>query len=428
MWQRRHFSRNIRAIIRKVEEMKKIIIISDFIEGKPVVASVRYADLMQHINKCYETIVINNKFLGAYKSEYAKVNYKFNTIRSRFTQTLEDKEISKSYNKFEKILRNKFILSIWRNYSSSKIKFNKLNFNLFNQVNNILQNNDICAIFITVPDIHGLYIVDYIKRRYSNVPVIVEVRDIINHNIGKGNPRYTMKNAEKLLIFRADGIIALSDGIYEYYKKMDGNKKIKVIRNGYNEEEFSECRYASLKDKKKITLAHIGSIYKGRNLADFIEALIKISEKRDVPIEFDVVGYLDNEALSDFEYLRNKINQSRVNINLVGTVQHKKAIRYLKKCDISVVLTHKTGSDYAIPGKAFEYIGACKPIIAVTTNKELIELIDGTYGECAGHNIEEIVDKLLCIMKSEYNFEDRLIFSRENQANNIINFIEEIAT
>ena len=43
----------------------------------------------------------------------------------------ENKEISKSYNKFDKILRNKLILSIWRNYSSSKIKFNKLNFNLF---------------------------------------------------------------------------------------------------------------------------------------------------------------------------------------------------------------------------------------------------------------------------------------------------------
>lgn len=382
---------------------------------------------MKHINKFYQTIVINNEMYGSYKSEYAKINYKFNTAKSKFTQTLDDKQELKSKNKFEKILRNKLVLSIWRNYSNSQIKFKKLNLTLYNQLNKLLQGNDIYAIFVTVPDIHGLYIVDYIKKEFSNIPIIVEIRDILNNNIGKGNPRYVLKKAEKLLIYRSDVIVALSEGIYEYYNKINQDKNIKVIRNGYDAQDFSECKYESLKDKKKIILAHVGSIYKGRNLADFIEALIKVSDSVDMAIEFDVVGYLDNEALNDFATLKDKIKKSRVKIKLLGTMQHKEAISYLKKCDISVVITHKLGSDYAIPGKTFEYIGACKPIIAVTKDKELMQLIDGKYGECAGHNIDEIAVKILKIISSDYNFENRLMFSRENQVSSIMNLIEEVA-
>jgi hypothetical protein len=407
--------------------MKKIIIISDFIEGQPVVASVRYEDLMQHINKHYETIVINNEMYGSFKSEYAQSNYKFNTTKNKFTQTLNDKRVSKSNSKLQRILRNKWILSIWRNYSNSKVKFNKLNLTLFNGINKVLQKNDVYAIFLTIPDIHGLYIIDYIKRKYNNMTVVVEVRDILNNNIGKGNPRFIMRKAERILISRADGVIALSKGIEDYYKKMDTNKKMRVIRNGYNAEDFAECKYEPIKNRDEIRLAHVGSIYKGRNLKDFIAALVKVSEKNNIKIKFDIVGYLDIEASKDIEETRFNLQGTGVIVNIVGRLPHKEAIKYLKQCDISVILTHKIGSEYAIPGKTFEYIGACKPLIAVTKDKDLIELVDGKYGECADHNVERIEAKLLKLIVTEYNFEDRLKFSREWQANNIINFIEEVA-
>ena len=54
-------------------------------------------------------------------------------------------------------------------------------------------------------------------------------------------------------------------------------------------------------------------------------------------------------------------------------------------------------------------------------------LIDGKYGECAGHNIDEIAVKILKIISSDYNFENRLMFSRENQVSSIMNLIEEVA-
>ncbi|PGK86589.1 hypothetical protein CN911_30230, partial [Bacillus thuringiensis] len=70
---------------------------------------------------------------------------------------------------------------------------------------------------VTVPDVYGLYILEYIKEKYPDIPAVVEVRDIIDHNIGTGNPTYIYRKAEKIMLKYADGIIALSKGIYKHY-------------------------------------------------------------------------------------------------------------------------------------------------------------------------------------------------------------------
>lgn len=405
--------------------MKKLLIISDFIENQPVVASVRYCDLMPYISKKFFTIVINDEGKGNKKSIYSNVNFKYNISKSKFTQRIELR--NKKRNLIETLLRNKLILTIWRNYSNSFYCFRKKNIGMLKELDDFLLLNSIEAIFITVPDIHGLYILDYIKRKHIKIPAIVEVRDILNNKIGGGNPSYTLKNAERILINRADGIIALSNGIEEYYKKFDTDKKIRVITNGYNAEDFKDCKYESINNKNEITLAHVGSIYKGRNIKDFISALIKLSKTSNINVVFNEVGFLDSEAIKDIEELSDDIKGSKVKVNILGTMSHEEAIKYLIECDISVILTHKIGSEYAIPGKTFEYIGASKPIIAVTKDKNLIELIDGKFGECAEHKVDKIEEKLQKLLKTHYDFENRFQFSREIQSNNIINFIEEVA-
>jgi glycosyltransferase involved in cell wall biosynthesis len=404
--------------------MKKLLVISDFIEEQPVVASVRYFDLMRYIASNFFTVVINDETNGTQKSMFANINFKFVTAKSRFTQSLQAGKSKKSW--LEILLRNRLVLSIWRNYSNSFNSFKKKNMELFKKLDDYLSVNTVEAIFITVPGIFGLYIVDFLKRKYDSIPVVAEVRDILNNNIGNGNPKFILRKAERILINRSDGIIALSKGIEDYYRKLDSSKKIRVIKNGYNEQEFIECKYESINDKEAIKLAHVGSIYKGRNLKDFIKALINVSKKNMMRIEFDIVGYLDSDASRDIEELSSELQGTDVTINIVGTLPHEEAIKYLKQCDISVILTHRIGSEYAIPGKTFECIGACKPIIAVTKDRDLVELIDGKYGECAEHNAKQIEAKMMKLMKTEYNFEDKLKFSRENQSNNIISFIEEV--
>lgn len=404
--------------------MKEIIVISDFIEGQPVVASVRYSELMEFISKKYSAVVINNECNGEFKSKFGSINFKFKTTLSKFTRSLNNRKVKLSC--IERALRNRFILSIWRNYSCSRYKFIKQNKKLLKTLEVYIKNNNIYAVFITVPDISGIYLAQYIKNLNRKIYLIFEIRDILNNSIGKGNPKFVIKKAENILTSIADGIITLSEGIYNYYRKFDGTEKMEIIRNGYSEYDFMECEYKHIYNEAKLKFVHIGSIYKGRNLRDFVFALIKLGDLLEREIQFDVVGYLDDDAIKDVEYLIDDLGKSKVSVNILGALSHEECIRYLKTCDIAVILTHKKGSEYAIPGKAFEYIGACKPIIAVTVDKELIELVNNKYGECADHNQMDILEKILKILKSNYSFYDRFQFSRENQAKKIISFIERI--
>lgn len=216
----------------------------------------------------------------------------------------------------------------------------------------------------------------------------------------------------------------MTEGIREHYINLSNKKlAINIVRNGYDFEKFKECNYNNnFRHKKELVFSHIGSIYKGRNIADFLKALDIFSSKTKIKITFNIVGVLDKDAYDELKFA----SHSNIKINILGTLPHLEAIEYLKKSDIAVILTHKKGSEYAIPGKTFEYIGACKPIIAVTEDKELVNLIEPLYGECAKHNPNAIAEKLIKLINSEYDFSNRKIYSREQQAIEIINMINKL--
>ncbi|MDU1055302.1 hypothetical protein [Clostridium baratii] len=400
--------------------MEKIMYITDYIEGFPVVASVRYSDLMEQYNKVFDIIVINDSKYGDSNSKYSKENLKFYTGKLNFD--VNNKKSNK--NSFKDLFRQDWILKIWRNYKYSYGKFKRENDKNLKKIINTIESKKIKKVFITVPDVYSIYIAKYIKDVNKDVIVITEIRDILNHNIGKGNPRFIMKKAERIMLDISDGLIVLSEGIEDYYRKMDENKTIKLIKNGYNSQDFEGIDCTCKSKNEAIVLSHIGSIYKGRNIKDFIIALVEYSNEKNIKIIFNIVGFLDNEALNDLEKIDDIVKKSKVSLNIIGTVEHKEAIEYLISSDIAVILTHISGSGYAIPGKTFEYIGAEKPILAVTNDKPLVQLINHKYGECAQHNINDILEKLKIILDTSYDFQDKYKYTREFQAKEIIKFIK----
>lgn len=405
---------------------KSIIVISDYMEGQPVVASVRYAGIMQCFAEKYTLLAVNDQRCGMKKTKFSDDNYKFQTLDSVFTQHFQGDAAARSRHrsKLERYLRQKWLLSIWRNYKLSRYIFMQKNKTLFHQLKRYLNEHEVAAVFVTVPDIYGLYILDFIKQTSSHIPAIVEIRDIINHDIGEGNPKFSLKRAEKLLCKHADGVIALTSGIERYYRNMNPMLDLRVIMNGYDERHFSDCNFPlSLTEKEHITLAHIGSIYKGRNISEFIEGLMLFNRRTGIRITFNIVGLLDQQALQDIHSL--KLSGDGVTVQIIGSVEHEQAVGWLKSADIAVILTHVKGSDYAIPGKTFEYIGACKPVIAVTEDRELTALVHGKYGECARHERNDIAKRLSCMLTKTYDYADRRTYSRAAQAGKILHFIEQ---
>ncbi|EPB8160237.1 glycosyltransferase [Clostridium perfringens] len=397
---------------------KNFIYISDYIEGAPVVASVRYKELMEYYKERYKVIVINDKKFGENTSNLCIKNFKYYTGESIF----KSNNYKEKYFKLKSLLKKSFLIKLARGYKLSELKFLKDNSDTINEIINYIREERITLVYITVPDLYPIYIAKCIKKELSNVKIITEVRDILNHNIGGGNPKFVLKKAEKIMLNISDELIVLSEGIYDYYKDNFNETKISIIKNGYNEKLFENLNKINLK-KDKLTLAHIGSIYKGRNIKNFILALNKFSIEESKNIVFNIVGYLDDIAQKDLEEL--DIDNLNIEINIIGTVTHEKAVEYLINSDIAVILTHIKGSGYAIPGKVFEYIGAEKPILAVTEDLPLINLINSKYGVCSKHNINSIVLSMKKLLKMNFDFEDKIKFTRKKQAEKILKILEK---
>jgi len=62
-------------------------------------------------------------------------------------------------------------------------------------------------------------------------------------------------------------------------------------------------------------------------------------------------------------------------VNILGFISYEEASKLTNKSDINLLITHIRGSEYAIPGKLFEYMGARRPVLALTEDKPVIELI-----------------------------------------------------
>lgn len=396
---------------------QNILYLTDYIEDRPVVASVRYSELVKYMSRNFNISVCNNSTYGEHNSIFSMANSKFHTFEKDVT-TLTPIFSERKSVQWEYLFRNPFTLKLWRSVKLSKTLFLRKNKENLKDIESYISDNQIDCILVTVPDIYTLYVMEYLKKRYPSIPVVVEIRDILNHSIGKGNPERTYVRAEQLILQNTNRIIALTEGIKKHYTQLAGNNNIDIqlIKNGFDYEKFLDCEFDNrIQEKNTLTFSHIGSIYKGRNIGDLIKALEEFSDKSGKEIIFNIVGVLDQEAVSDID--NGKIN--RVKINILGTKPHDEAIEMLKESDISVILTHNSGSEYAIPGKTFEYIGACKPILAISEDRELVDLIEPNYGEAANHNVESILEKLPQLLLKNYNFSDRKKYSREFQADKI---------
>ncbi|GIO53030.1 hypothetical protein BCV73_05910 [Paenibacillus sp. SSG-1] len=408
-----------------------MIVISDYTEGEPVVASVRFEGLMRHFQEQYRLVVISDGKHGARPSRFSNIHLAYASPVSSFTQTLKDGENAVRKHplkdRAEKLLRNKWVLSAWRNYRYSRFKFVRINPALFRQLDQLMEQQEIQAVFVTVPDVYGLYILDYIKAKCPGVPAIIEIRDIINHSIGEGHPRLTYRLAEAKLARLADGVVAVSQGIVRHYQSGTDRIPVVLIKNGFDDTQFTDCRYLPFTSgpPESLSLVHLGSIYKGRNLKSLIEGLRAYHLQSGVRIRFDLIGLLDQQAYEDLHSV--DLTGIGVNVRVLGSMDHEKAVQRLKEADIAVILTHPRGSDYAIPGKTFEYIGACKPILAVTRDPELISLVDGRYGECCAHDAEAVASGMNRVIDGHYDFSDRGRYSRSRQAQCLLDFIGDIS-
>jgi hypothetical protein len=272
-----------------------------------------------------------------------------------------------------------------------------------------------------------------LSRQYK-IPLIIDYRDhwTMNPYIKFITPfhKRISENWEKRILKHASVITTVSKTMKSDLLQKFGSQllsKIKVMYNGWDEEDFSDV---PVREKtKKIIIRYIGNFYGHRTPKFFIQALENLKYNGSLPedIQIDFIGNYYHDTA---DILKNtKISE---NINIIPQVNHKKSNELLMNCDglLLFVATHKGKG--VLTGKLFEYLRSGKEILAMIPP-------DGEAAEILKHynyrfitsmeNTKEIEEQFIEFYKSiktNRNINNKIPaeYNRNNQTKEFISFVE----
>lgn len=304
----------------------------------------------------------------------------------------------------------------------------------------LIRKNKISKVFSSFP-IPTCHLIAYILHKLTRVIWIADFRDPM---IQEGYPKERLKSAvwkwiEKKTMKHAQKILFTTSTAKQYYlKRYPGidSEKLKVVENGYNEEDFYGLEDIT-KQANKIRFVHAGTLYPyERNPLPLFKGVKYLLDAPDVNendfvIEFFGAG--DPNIIATYENAIEKLGIEKGCIKFNSSVPHQKMLKILNQSDILLIM-QGSSCDYQIPAKIYEYFRICKPVLGLTsykgdTGKLILENRAGMV--CPMEDPSKIAEILGKIIKGSKILPkistDRIKqFSRKAQAKNLISILDEI--
>lgn len=162
----------------------------------------------------------------------------------------------------------------------------------------------------------------------------------------------------------------------------------------------------------KITLSHIGSLYGRRNLDIIILVLQRLKNAlviNNVNFCLNLVGFVSKDEL-------NKIKKSGISdlIKITGKISYKQSLDFINNSDILLLIEDNSEESYFFPSKLTDYLKSNKPILAISSNKSIVNTILNRFGQKTFNNNQidnihnellGIIQKLLSSEKIEYTYD-----------------------
>lgn len=146
---------------------------------------------------------------------------------------------------------------------------------------------------------------------------------------------------------------------------MDGEGRLKVIPNGYDEEDFAQLPpYRSLEGERPLHLVHAGILYpSGRSPMPFFAALANLKDSgflgtHDIRVTLRASG---SEALYGAELERLGLQAI---VTLAPMLPYRDALAEQSQAD-ALLLFQGDQYDNQIPAKLYEYLRLARPIFAL---------------------------------------------------------------
>lgn len=240
----------------------------------------------------------------------------------------------------------------------------------------------------------------------KDIPYVIDYRDQWTGSyLGKYFFKFEenlAKKIEKQCINRASAVVTVTQKTGTYLKKQypENKNKIHLIRNGFDEAAF--VKTYRRKKTNKFTLTYMGSFsdtFRPNLIFEGLKILLSLKPGFHDKIVLKYIGP------SMIEKLKEKAkNIGLKNFEYTGYLQHKKALSELMASDLLILIGGSNDEDkWLIPGKLYQYLNTRIPIIAITKNKEIKNLI-GSSGITCDPNPESFASSIIKIIQRPHLF------------------------
>lgn len=238
------------------------------------------------------------------------------------------------------------------------------------------------------------HLIGYIVARLTGLPWAAHFRDpfattakpILNPET---LPQRLYLALERLVVRRADRIICVTEehsaSLRNAYPQEPAEKFLSVP-NGFDAEEWTEIdseragrpETSGPRDNDKFVILYAGQFYHMRSPVPLFRALRSLLDAGDIEakhLQVDLVGWCElSEGRSVSAIAAEMALQDCVNI--VGPKDRPEILRRMTRADLLLLLAE--GWSIQIPGKTYEYLKAGRPILALTSEGALANMIRRT--------------------------------------------------
>ena len=235
----------------------------------------------------------------------------------------------------------------------------------FRKARKLIVDNGIDTVITTGPP-HSTHLTGLKLKKELNIRWIADFRDpwtdIFYYSDMLHTPiaRKLDLRKEKKVLNSADRIIAVNNTVGKLLvRKIDGNDpgKITVITNGFDDDDFN----FTISQEKEFVITYSGIISGSYKPEIFFRALSDVVRNHpEINFKFRLAGNLSSDIEIEIRsYGLRELFENH------GYVSHHELVKLLKSSTALLYVFPETINYSGASGKLFEYLAACRPIIAI---------------------------------------------------------------
>jgi len=263
----------------------------------------------------------------------------------------------------------------------------------------IISENQIDTIITSSPP-HSSQLIGLKLKKQLGIKWIADLRDPwtdIFYNKLLYQRRFSVylnKMLERKVLQGADKVLTVSEDLKRLFCEKTDNiqTRIAVIPNGYDNDDFKKVNL--IRDPESFYISYVGTISNEYPIYGFISALTMLDKEIRAKLKLRFVGKLATDHF-------NKLVKAGLeeNIELLGYVQHSRAIDYMFSSDMLLLVIPDIKNNKGIlTGKLFEYLASKRPILLLgPTDGDAAKIVNETESgiSCSYDDEDKIKESIL---------------------------------